>query len=475
MPVHLRKMLIAALTAAGLAACQGGSPPPPQTASPPPPQATAPAGAGIRLSPEIPHDVTVAGKVDLPSLQHDFDVLSWNSFIALNWPPDPDGKGDPKKTIGQNGDNRAVWEGWIENTDIFLPGGAKPQNPPVRQIPAICPKNVAGARVFTQIAKVPNSMLEASIQPFETGPLIDQNGQYARFEILVNDTLYDYIFSNGLYSKAGQNAFKGTVAFPAGDNSTPEVGAILIKAAWKILEDPASEAPRFHTSRVLVYTPPSTNPKIEPTCTVQTVGLVGLHIAHKTASSPQWIWSTFEHVDNDPSEADVKSGKLASKYNFFNPDCKDCVVNEPPPRPWDPNHPGPPTQVVRMDVLPAFAKTSADANNATAKKLLAGVNPKSVWANYELISTQWPTDPQNPVQPFGNPAPQFLANTTLETYVQGTVPNVSSSCIQCHGNATMTNGVASDFTYLLQTAQGPATAASAAALPQTVPSHPARR
>ena len=62
----------------------------------------------------------------------------------------------------------------------------------------------------------------------------------------------------------------------------------------------------------------------------------------------------------------------------------------------------------------------------------------------------WPTDPK---QPFGAPAPSFLANTTLETYIQGTVPNVSSNCIECHNNATMTVPVASDFTYVLQRAQ----------------------
>ena len=99
--------------------------------------------------------------------------------------------------------------------------------------------------------------------------------------------------------------------------------------------------------------------------------------------------------------------------------------------------------------MPIFA-SSAAARNAAAQQLLRGVNLKSVWANYMLISTMWPTAP---TQPFGAPAPSFLANTTLETYIQGTVPNVSSSCIECHSNATMTVPVASDFTYVLQRAQ----------------------
>ena len=36
----------------------------------------------------------------------------------------------------------------------------------------------------------------------------------------------------------------------------------------------------------------------EPSWKAVTVGLVGFHIAQKTETSPQWIWSTFEHVDN---------------------------------------------------------------------------------------------------------------------------------------------------------------------------------
>jgi hypothetical protein len=60
------------------------------------------------------------------------------------------------------------------------------------------------------------------------------------------------------------------------------------------------------------------------------------------------------------------------------------------------------------------------------------------------------------------PAPTFLANSTLETYSQGEVPQASSSCMGCHGNATSyqrpnsTNGVyfnQSDFTFMLEKAQ----------------------
>jgi hypothetical protein len=447
------------------------TPPAPQAAAPVPAPAPAPAaatggnsGATIQLSPDIPHDVTVTGK-DLPSVQRDFDAYSWNTFIALNWPPGPDGKGNPAKKPGQEGDNPTVWEGWAESSSIFLAKGAKPAawgSPPV--LPAECQGLFTpGMRLLSQVGKTPG-LLEAFSQPFDTGPLVDQHGRFARFEILVNQPMFDDIVNNGLYSKAGQSTFKAqgkTVQFACGDKAQADaVGAIMVKAAWKVLDTTQGDDPaRFHTSTALVYTPAISSTKSPATCRKETVGLVGLHISHKTNDASQWIWSTFEHVDNVPTEAEVKSGKLKARYNFYNPGCKDCPVNAPPPRPWDPNKGAAPVQIVRVDVLPPFATTSAATQDEAAHQQLAAINPKSVWLNYTLISTQWPTNTQfgkcQPIatDPDGTPAPTFLANSTLESYVQGNVPNVSSSCIRCHGNATDTAGADSDFTFLLERAR----------------------
>ena len=66
--------------------------------------------------------------------------------------------------------------------------------------------------------------------------------------------------------------------------------------------------------------------------------------------------------------------------------------------------------------------------------------------------TQWPTQPDNQASPTGYPFPLFLANTTMETYTQGTVPQSSSTCIGCHNNAVDTAGRPSDFTYILSLA-----------------------
>jgi hypothetical protein len=433
------------LVTGGLMTAQLVAPADAQTppASPPP----------IVLSPAIPGDVNItASTVSIDAFQPDFDVYSWNIFIALNWPPGPDGNADPSKKIGENGDNDTVWEHYRDVSDIFLPGGAKPTwNSPVSLPPACAALNKDNLKVLTQVGKnlLTPAVVSASSQPFNSGPLIDQNGVFTRYQILVNKTMFDYILANGLYSKEGQKAFTPPVNFTSGSLGKIE-GAIMVKSAWKVID--AADKARFHSQDVLIYTPASENPKYPETCTVKTVGLVGLHIGHKTQSAPQWLWSTFEHVDNVPTEADVKNGKLKAKYNYYDPKCKNCKPNEIPPRPWDPTkistfH----SQIVRMDQfnLPIYARSAA-ARNADAQKLLLGVNPKSVWANYELISTMWPTDPK---QPFGAPAPTLLANTTLETYIQKKTPLVSSNCIECHNNATMTVPVASDFTYILQRAQ----------------------
>ena len=109
----------------------------------------------------------------------------------------------------------------------------------------------------------------------------------------------------------------------------------------------------------------------------------------------------------------------------------------------------------------------------------------AVWKDYMLLSTQWPSDfgcakkemsagrcRRLPATDFTKepdmncaPAPTFLANSTLETYSQGTNPLASSSCMACHGNAVSQQVRPpdmkaedffnqSDFTFMLEKARG---------------------
>jgi len=146
-------------------------------------------GPAIVLSSKIPGDAqfgplppNATNEQKLLAIQGDFDIYSWNTFIALNWPPLPNGNADPSKTIGQNGDNDTVWEHYRDVSDIFLPGGKKPSyNGPAGVVPAQCKASYKpGMRIISQVGKTPTVLTDFS-QPFNTGPLIDQNGNYTRY------------------------------------------------------------------------------------------------------------------------------------------------------------------------------------------------------------------------------------------------------------------------------------------------------
>jgi hypothetical protein len=467
----LRAHALAVALLAGLLAC-ASSPTSDDDAAPQPTPSPAPAPPPINptvsdcnitppntavtsalLTSGLPCQPQFVPPFDLDNLQHGFDYYSWLSFIALN-------AATPNAAPLASNDAPTLWQDYAEISDFILDGGATPPpwgSPTV--IPAACRKLDGGKQLrVVRKSTIIKTVTGEVIEPFDTGPLIDQNGNFVRYEILVNQPMFEYIVQNGLYSRKGQGAFAGSVVFPEAKNDTDAngndlatgtVGAVMVKAAWKVMAA-NDDTSRFHIVEGLAYNPPSVNPKVEESCSKVTLGLVGWHAAHKTAESPQWIWSTFEHVDNVPSDHDVTHASLKSNYNFYRVGCsaKDCPVNEPPPRPWNPDvqpFPGGFTsQITRVIAL----TEETVALNASFQSILAG----TVWPNYELISTQWPTDATSPTDPTGVPAPDFLANTTLETYIQGTVPLASSSCMACHNGATDTTGRDSDFTFILERA-----------------------
>jgi hypothetical protein len=399
----------------------------------------------------------------LRNLQRGFDFYSWLTFIALNSPADG-------KTIGQGpkpgGDAPAKWEA-LSNyrplADVMLADGSKPKWGE-RIVPDKCKPLDAPGKIILQLGEA------AWNQPFKTGPLIDQGGHYALFEILMNEPMFEFIATKGLYSKQGQERFDEDIQFPMGfkpgapkAGDPGRMGAVMLKVSWRIL-DPEKDKnliPQFHTIDALVYFPgggAEKGTKNGPDCVPKTLGLIGFHVGHKTNFAPQWVWSSFEHVANAPSEDDIKTKQLLPRYNFFSAACKgpECAPNQTPPDPWDPPtslkfHSGYKSQVVRDNILPdAVAKEVADLN-----KQFRGILKGTVWENYKLLATQWPSDHASKIDPTGAPAPTFLANTTLETYSQGKIPLASSSCMACHGNATSHHQPAtpSDFTFILEKAQ----------------------
>ncbi len=393
------------------------------------------------LSSVMPFDADLASLPPKPVLETNvrrvFDIFSWQSFVAMCWST------NANEVIGQNGDNATVWETWKKNYQVFLDNGQKP-----------APWNLveqSKQKQLSQTGKTPPDMV-AIFQPFLTGPLIDQNGEYTRFEIAMDREMFEYIDQHTLYNIEGQRSFKDTVMFPEGDISKKTLGAVMVKGSWKILGK-NDDISRFHKVKAMVHIPALPSRGIKDSSYEVWVGLVGLHIGTKTNSSPQWIWSTFEQVDNVPD-----FGKVEKKhYNFYDiNDTTNKTLNKAPSQPWNPGIPGQkPSQVARLTPIDA----GTQALNDSFRKLLVAINPQSVWQYYQLVGTQWPVKPTS--SKTGDPFPVYMANTTLETYDQGNIkngkiimsPGVTSSCIDCHNGATTWKGVPSDFTYILKTAK----------------------
>ena len=428
------------------------------------------------LSTDLPGDVDVAIKKRLEDakkfaeVQRLFDLWSWQAFITLNWPTNNQGQFAPKPDDTAFGPPK--WTSWYESTEIFRQDGGVPKpcsKPPAamtlsltrestlpvaRDLKAFAlPQNFDKRRLrllgnISAVGEIsPASSPAAKKQKPEalddilqafTAPLIDQNGNYVFYEIQLDPNEVGYICSNKLYNVNGQVAFtKGNpnakVDLPRGADGKDGSGSWELKFAWRVLTK-ADDKTRFLWSDAIVPPTagkcPDQQPAQKDQCAVQ-VGLVGMHIGHKSVSSPQWIWSTFEQVDNLSVD---NVAHPALKPSFFDPNCPVCVPNQPPAQQGTGWATTPPTQAWRAIPIPA----DKVALNGEAQAALAKAG--SALRYYQLIDSQWPTDPSAAPtkpgaglpgaienKPGGNPTPVYLTNITMETYFQ---TGVQAACQQ---------------------------------------------
>jgi len=404
----------------------------------------------IIYSPNIPHDVNVtlqAGYNGLtPTIQPCFDLFSWRSFIALNWPANSAGA-PLSGNFTDYADSERVWEYYKDPGEVFQTG---------EHLLAFSGpyKKEHGIKEFHMFSKsshdihLPDSVLQATGQP-----VIDKNGNFALYEINMNPDEVNYIQSNGLNTSDGQQGKQ--ISFPEGVNGGA-MGAIEIKTTWKVLVQGVDSFNTFYKKRAIIYVPAAQSSSGNPLYLKEWVGLVAMHIMHKTHTPipPFWIWTTFEHIDNAPEWAN--RGTKATNYSFFNPACTTCPIDTAPTAPpgglyiWNTVKPyakkyqinglyG--TQVVRQ--YPVYGPTEAVNKQWQAKLKKDG----SVFANYRLIGSQWSARTDF-AKTDTLPAPDTLANTVLETYIQ------SGSCtMTCHKSATDAVGAKADFSFLLALAK----------------------
>ncbi|MFY9972147.1 MAG: hypothetical protein WAK41_22340 [Roseiarcus sp.] len=392
--------------------------------------------------------------------------FAWRAFVALNWPSQSEanerGVPDRAKSLGDPG--KRVWETFKSDHELFEVGddGRRVAPSPWASYDGRNPCGV-DSRMKTIATFAP--FADFNQPSFAVGepanPLVAQNGAYTRYEIHFNEPEFSTLAASGW--SQGRNLPDEThpAHFP--------VGSIAVKAAWRPLSEadtPAVRA-RYYVESAEIVDVAKTLAAGRIVCTKAEVALVGLHIVIKTKSRAQWVWSTFEHVDNVPpagaGEPDAKDA--GAPYSYFDP--------SKPKKLWPPlgtantmpvDWTNPPRlDPARMQVVRRYPIHAGTMALNRAYWALPGVKG-TVWEHYMLVAAQWPTSaaPPGPDNdgaffPGGKDvskaaeesyrstakAQENLVNTTMETYLQ----DLPSSCIACH--QALSNARGRDFVGIL--------------------------
>jgi hypothetical protein len=294
------------------------------------------------------------------------------------------------------------------------------------------------------------------------GVLVDQDGQIIWYSTHMNDIYFNFLQQNGGANYAQASA---TLTWP--------VGAAVFKAAWKVVN--GTPPAGFYTEKTTV--PLLVNKKdkngkqigigIDPSGKTRpvTVALVGLHVVGVTQNHPEFVWGTFEQIQNVPDlppgmayNSTAPVSKQGFTFYAANTPANACNVKTTPTV-----DPAKQTVTPITNVFRQFATGGADAprtfdiNNVNTAAQGEMVNmgkgkkpqPKeTVWANYKLIGTLWLE--ANTLQPNVSQlekqgvASIDLANATLETYFQGPQNNFNgnpmANCFMCHNTGPSFSG-----------------------------------
>lgn len=376
------------------------------------------------FSPDIPADVCVPdGFSGLPIAF--FDDYSWRIFIAMVWPALQGQRGvpDASKHVGDTS-GPLVFDTFKQDWELFQPGGTAP---------SVTWNNFEQNNPCNRASVGFNDFLLASFSEFGnlgeagfgdlTHALPAQNKTWVRYATAFNQSEFNDIVSNKYYLRSNLP--------PSG--ALFHNGAIDVKSSWIDMKGiPHPE--RYYTRQAWLKDPVTGACSAEPV----TVGLVGIHIVQKTPTRPQWIWSTFEQVDNVPAPDSPAGSTFA-----FN---DGSGVKMPA---TDPNQGFPPQNWASPNIYNVQRKkpihSSTQNTNAKYQNAIGGV-----WQFYQLVMTQWPVPVNQPNLP-GTPNNTFpgigattsFANTTLETWDQNII---GTGCMACHTQAQKTT----DFLWTLQ-------------------------
>jgi hypothetical protein len=332
------------------------------------------------------------------------------------------------------------------------------------------PDNIAVVQKFTVANKTFfidafGNVLEGEQAEADDGVLVAQNNSLVYYTIEVND-VYGYFVS-------GVNATPASITatfFPtsaaevtpiqayattkgAGTFPDPEALAVELKTSWvEATGLPANCNYITMQAEVPVYNMSDPAHWKEMGTATKNLAMVGMHVVGSTNGHHEMIWATFEHICNAPNSGYTYNGSTSGKagptetgpWLFSSTNTPSAMPNVPrqffnstvTPMQIDANmsqttypHTVGPADIVRtfpwgMPGSNAISNTEVIAVDHSALPQLASGDLR---ANYILTGATWTIGGViNGTQVGTNQ----LANTTMETYQQGT------NCFACHNNPT---------------------------------------
>ncbi|HMB60662.1 MAG TPA: hypothetical protein VKN35_12180 [Xanthomonadales bacterium] len=449
--------------------------------------------------------------VEQPTQEQVYE-FAWQSFIALNWPylvsddsgnpgqrGQPDGNANPIPIFTTPTSTQSpivVWETYMVPPDVFVePIGwdvvwSTPDFFDVEsQLQSLRPPGYNG-----NFAPGINQPYTHANVP--TGPVVDQNKEYLRYQVTLNQSYFNYIstfkyydgyqqeiavkkFLDNAWNPGGappcddtscfQAVPKGTEDYLQGQPDYARQGMVEIKAAWRVLQTEGENADileRYFRRRMRMPMPDGTYEE-------KLFGLVGFHIHRVTPFGH--LPSTFEHVDNVELSFNPNDPLPLPPTPSLNPGREGYEQGDGEwafqPWPAYPNgyevdgltgQPGliPPPFTQGDPVLPKDQRRTINVSRSTPIPMaVQKINQRyqsryrdSVWRYYQLIGTQGKSGTEN--NPFvegenpnlgpgipntdlgpGIPGPQQSNTTNLVNTTLESFTQPGWSCARCHINA----------------------------------------
>jgi hypothetical protein len=304
----------------------------------------------------------------------------------------------------------------------------------------------------------------SGVQQASGGVLVDQNGR----------ALYYSTHMERAYFSLTQQYFGPAKYQDASPTTTYPAPSTVFKAAWRIVPQGQSVTDSYTVGATIDLLESDGNGGLKPngqTADV-TVALVGVHVVGVVQDHPEFLWATFEQVNNSP---DLPAGMAPNSpdpvsnqnYTFYKAGTPANACNQAGAGSQGTYTIDPATQVISPitnvfrqfaygGATPALRVADIMSSNQNFQSHISGGSAKTinpVFGNYRLIGTVWelPTLVP-PMQPGdGNMDSQavgsiYLMSSVLETFVQQiNGPGNPGSCFTCHNTSAVGSYPAKDI------------------------------